>query len=224
MGCLVAMHDPVSRAGDGDDPDDEDLAAFVRGQQGDHRVHPARVVLAVAATLCAGWVLVPTVDELAFHLSRQDRPVELGEAGAETLAGLKDGTWVRADVVLGNKAAEIPAWRPGSLRFGPIVVREAVGAPLVIEYDAARHGSRLTPFADVSVEGRLVSFAVDRGELQDVARWFEQTLRVQTSASGRAIIVDEKPGQMGHYLVAWIAGLTLVVLSWGGILRRLRPR
>lgn len=205
-------------------PDDEDLEEFVRGQQGDGRVHPARVVLAVAATLCAAWVLVPTVDELAYHLSRQTQPVDVGEARPEVLAGLKDGTWVRADVVLGNKAAEIPALRPGSLRFGPILVREVVGAPLVVEYDATRHGARLLPFNDVAVEGRLVTFAVDRGELHDVARWFESELRVKTSSAGRAIIVDEKPGQMGLYPAIWIAALAAVVFSWGGILRRLRPR
>jgi len=208
----------------GPDPDDEDLEEFVRGQRGDGRIHPVRVVLAVAATLCAAWVLVPTVDELAYHLSRQSHPLDLGEARPEALAAVKDGTWVRADVVLGNKAAEIPALRTGSLRFGPILVREVVGAPLVVEYDATRLGQRLLPFNEVAVEGRLVTFAVDRGELQDVARWFERELRVQTSAAGRAIVVDEKPGQMGLYLGAWIAGLAAVVFSWGGILRRLRPR
>ena len=208
----------------GPDPDDEDLEEFVRGQRGDGRIHPVRVVLAVAATLCAAWVLVPTVDELAYHLSRQSHPVDLGDARAEAFAHVTDGTWVRADVILGNKAAEVPALRPGSLRFGPILVREVVGAPLVVEYDATRLGQRLLPFSEVAVEGRLVTFAVDRGELQDVARWFERELRVQTSAAGRAIVVDEKPGQMGLYLGAWIAGLAAVVFSWGGILRRLRPR
>jgi hypothetical protein len=143
---------------------------------------------------------------------------------AEVLARVPDGTWVKASVVLGNKAAEIPALRPGSLRFGPILVREVVGAPLVVEYDATRLGQRLLPFSEVAVEGRLVTFAVDRGELQDVAQWFERELRVKTSAAGRAIIVDEKPRQMGLYLGAWIAGLAAVVFSWGGILRRLRPR
>jgi hypothetical protein len=208
----------------GPDPDDEDLEEFVRGQRGDGRTHPVRVVLAVAATLCAAWVLVPTVDELAYHLSRQSHPVDIGDARAEALADVTDGTWVRADVILGNKAAEIPSLRPGSLRFGPILVREVVGAPLVVEYDATRLGQRLLPFSEVAVEGRLVTFAVDRGELQDVAQWFERELRVKTSAAGRAIIVDEKPRQMGLYLGAWIAGLAAVVFSWGGILRRLRPR
>jgi hypothetical protein len=208
----------------GPDPDDEDLEEFVRGQRGDGRIHPVRVVLAVAATVCAAWVLVPTVDELAYHLSRQSHPVDIGDARAEALADVTDGTWVRADVILGNKAAEIPALRPGSLRFGPILVREVVGAPLVVEYDATHLGQRLLPFNEVAVEGRLVTFAVDRGELQDVAQWFERELRVKTSAAGRAIIVDEKPRQMGLYLGAWIAGLAAVVFSWGGILRRLRPR
>ena len=204
-------------------PDDDDLDAFVRAQQGPGRVHPARVVLAVAATLCAAWVLVPTVDELAYHLSRQRTPIDLGEGRADAMAELKDGTFVRADVILGNKAAEIPALRPGSLRFGPILVREVVGAPLFVEYDAvARAG--LLPFSDVTLEGRLVTFSRDRGELQDVAQWFERELRIGLPADGRAIVVDERPGQMSLYLWAWIVGLAVVVFSWGGILRRLRPR
>lgn len=206
-----------------DDDATDDLDEFVRGQQGQGRVHPARVVLAVAATLCAAWVLVPTVDELAYHLSRQPTPTAIGEGGAAAMASLKDGTYVRADVVLGNKAAEIPALRPGSLRFGPILVREVVGAPLFIEYDAVTRAG-LLPFSDVTVEGRLVTFSRDRGELQDVAQWFERELRIGLPAAGRAIVVDERPGQMGLYLWAWIAGLTVVVFSWGGILRRLRPR
>jgi len=182
-----------------------------------------RVVLAVASLLAALWVLVPTVDELAYHFSRQPSPLDIGDGSPKVLAEVKDGTWVRASVVLGNKAAEIPAWRKGSLRFGPITVREVVGAPLVVEFDpATRKG--LLPFADVTVEGRLVTFSPTAGELHEVASWFERELGLKLSPASRAIIVDEKPGQLSIYLWAWIGAFALVVFSFGGILRRLRPR
>ena len=204
-------------------PDDADLDEFVSGQRRSDRIHPVRVVLAVAAVLAAAWVLVPTVDELAYHMSPQPAVVDVGDARAEVLAGVADDTWVRADVVLGNKAAEIPALRPGSLRFGPITVREVVGAPLYVEFDDASHPS-LLPFSDVSVEGRLVTFSTQRGELQDVAAWFERELSVAVKPGARAIIVNERPGGQPRYILAWIVGVSLVVLSVGGILRRLRPR
>ena len=67
--------------------------------------------MAVASLLAALWVLVPTVDELAYHFSRQPSPLDIGDGSPKVLAEVPDGTWVRADVILGNKAAEIPAWR-----------------------------------------------------------------------------------------------------------------
>ncbi len=204
-------------------PDDADLDEFVSGQRGSDRIHPVRVVLAVAAVLASAWVLVPTVDELAYHVSRQPVVVEIGEGKASVLEGIPDNTWVRADVVLGNKAAEIPALRVGSLRFGPITVREVVGAPLYVEFDDAQH-RELLPFSDVSVEGRLVTFSPQRGELSSVAAWFERELSVRVAPGARAIVVDERPGGQPRYIVAWIIGVSLVVLSVGGILRRLRPR
>jgi hypothetical protein len=181
-----------------DDPLDDDLEEFVRGQRSGG-VHPVRIVLAVAAVLASAWVLVPTIDELAFHFRRQ-----------------------AASVVLGNKAAEIPAWRSGSLRFGPITVREVVGAPLFIEFDSQTH-KELLPFSDVAVSGRLVSFAAN-SELGAVRQWFETRMGLSVSPTARAIVVDEKPGAMTTYLVAWIASMAVVVFSIGGIVRRLRPR
>jgi len=202
--------------------DDDDLDEFVRGQRGSDRIHPVRVVLAVASLLAAAWVLIPTVDELAFHFNRQAAPLDIGDARAEVLAKVPDGTWVRADVVLGNKAAEIPAWRKGSLRFGPITVREVVGAPVVVEFNADAH-KELLPFSDVSIDGRLVSFGPD-SELADVRSWFESRLDLRPAVTARAIVVDERPGQLGRYLITWIVAMAVVVFSFGGIIRRLRPR
>jgi hypothetical protein len=202
------------------DDGDDALADFVRRRGPAQPVHPVRLVLAAAALVAVSWILGPTRDELAFHLSRQATPLDLGDATAQALQRVPDGTWVRATVVLGNKAAEIPEWRRGSLRFGPIEVREVVGAPLYIEVDPKKWPD-LDPFVQTEVEGRLVSFA-DDSELGEVRRYFVERLRAPVSHDARAIVVGEKPGGLTTYLVAWIGGVALVVWSLGSIVRRLR--
>jgi hypothetical protein len=210
---------PSGPAAGGRDVHDDDLAAFVRAQQPRRSVHPVRVVLAVAATIAVGSILLPTTDELAYHLSRQASPVDLVDGSAAVLARVPDGTWVRANVVIGNKAAEIPEWRKGSLRMGPIEVREVVGAPLFIEFDPQKWPD-LDPFVQTDVEGRLVSFAPD-SELGEVRGYFVDRLRASVPAEARAIVVGEKPGGLTTYLTAWIAGVALLVLSWSSVVRRL---
>jgi len=59
---------------------------------------------------------------------------------------------VRVHGVLGNKAATVPALRPGSLRFGPIQVRQVLGAPLFVEFDENKHPA-FGSFTSVTVEG-----------------------------------------------------------------------
>ncbi|MBM4281923.1 MAG: hypothetical protein FJ137_14585 [Deltaproteobacteria bacterium] len=198
---------------------DDELAAFVRRQRPRRSVHPVRVVLAVAATFAVLWILVPTTDELAFHLSRQAAPTDLLDGSAPVLARVPDGTWARVNVVLGNKAAEIPEWRKGSLRMGPIEVREVVGAPLFIEFDP-KAWPDLDPFVQTDVEGRLVSFGPD-SELGEVRGYFSDRLRAPVPATARALIVGERPGGQPQYLTAWIGGVALLVLSWTSVLRRL---
>ncbi|MDP2343450.1 MAG: hypothetical protein Q8O67_21000 [Deltaproteobacteria bacterium] len=201
---------------------DEDLEDFVRTQAPQRAVHPVRVVLAVAAVVAVAWILGPTTDELTFHFSQQRVPLDTGDVTGVDLSRIPDGTWVRASVILGNKAAEIPEWRPGSLRFGPIEVREVVGAPLFVEVDRKKHPS-LGPFSQTDVEGRLVSFGPE-SELKDVRAYFNQDLRTPVPATARALILDEAPGGMSLYLGAWIAGVSLVVLSFTSILRRVLAR
>jgi hypothetical protein len=210
-------------AGDAnDDAHDDDLADFVRAQEPQHSVHPVRIVLAVAATIAVGSVLLPTTDELAYHLSRQPSPVDLVDGSAAALARVGDGTWVRANVILGNKAAEIPEWRKGSLRMGPIEVREVVGAPLFVEFDPQRWPD-LDAFVQTDIEGRLVSFSPD-SELSEVRSYFADRLRAAVPTDARAIVVGEKPGGLPVYLTAWIAGVALLVLSWSSVVRRLLAR
>ena len=201
---------------------DEDLEDFVRTQRSQRAVHPVRLVLAVAAVVAVSWILVPTTDELVFHFSQQRVPLDVGDVTGVDLSPIPDGTWLRASVILGNKAAEIPEWRSGSLRFGPIEVREVVGAPLFVELDRKLHPS-LGPFSQTDVEGRLVSFAAD-GELGEVRAYFNRDLRTPVPAQARALILDERPGGMSVYLTAWIAGVALVVLSLTSIARRMLRR
>ena len=198
--------------------DGDDLAEFVNPRSEAYRVHPVRVVLAVAALVAVSWILLPTTDELVFHFSQQRVPLDVGDVTGVDLARIPDGTWLRASVILGNKAAEIPEWRGGSLRFGPIEVREVVGAPLFIEVDRTKHAS-LGAFTQSDVEGRLVSFAPD-SELGDVRLYFTRDLSTPVPAHARALVLDEKPGDMSIYLGAWIAGVALIVLSLSSIARR----
>ncbi len=199
---------------------DDDLNEFVRTQAAPRSVHPVRVVLAAAALIAVSWILVPTTDELRFHFSQQKTPLDVGDVVGVDLSKVPDGTWVRANVVLGNKAAEIPEWRTGSLRFGPIEVREVVGAPLYVEVSRKGHPG-LGPFSQADVEGRLVSFGPD-SELAVVRAYFENELHTAVKPNARALVLDEAPGQMTTYLTAWIGGVALVVLSITSILRRLR--
>lgn len=223
-GHLSSESTPTEGTSEGADgvAHDDDLDEFVRTQQSQHAVHPVRIVLAVAALIAVGWILIPTTDELRFHFSQQQKPLDVGDVTGVDLSKIADGTWVRASVILGNKAAEIPEWRTGSLRFGPIEVREVVGAPLYIELDRRRHDG-LGAFSQADVEGRLVSFSPE-SELGVVRGYFERELRTPVSPKARALIIDEAPGQMSLYLGAWIAGTALVVLSFSSMLRRLRLR
>ena len=201
---------------------DDDLEEFVRTQRAQRNVHPVRIVLAVASLVAVSWILLPTRDELQFHFSQQKQPLDVGDITGVDLTKIPDGSWLRANVILGNKAAEIPEWRTGSLRFGPIEVREVVGAPLFVELDRKLHPV-LGPFSQTDVEGRLVAFNKD-SELAVVRAYFERELSTPVPAGARALVLDEAPGKMTLYLTAWIAGTALVMLSLTSIVRRLRQR
>jgi hypothetical protein len=198
----------------------ESLDAFVDGfsTQKPPRplIHPVRVLLAVAATVCVSWLLVPTTDELMYQWSGKET-VAVGDVTVGALAQIPDNTPVTVPVVLGNKSAEIAAWRPGSLRLGPIEVREAVGAPLYVEY-GRRDFPALGPFVQTEVTGRLVSFS-DDSELRDVVAYFRNHMRVAVAPHARVVIAGEIPGKMGTTTAAWLLGIALVVFSWASLWR-----
>lgn len=202
---------------------DRELEKFVEApvQEGRRivRVHPVRLVLTAALLIAVAAVLVPTFDELLFSF-RRDAATDIGDPLAlPSGAALPPGSRVRAHVVLGNRAAEIPLWRPGSLRFGPIVVRQVLGSPLFIEYAKARHPT-WGPFVEVDVDGRVVSFD---GDLLEVRRLIESQ-GVEVPADARVLIVDEKPGEMNSYLYAWTIGLALSIWALLSLVRAARPR
>lgn len=204
---------------------DRALESFVKApiQEGRRvrRVHPVCVVLTVATVAAVAAVLAPTVDELLFHF-RKDPPADIGDAVALPSGSLLPlGSRVRAHVVLGNRAAEIPLWRPGSLRFGPIIIRQVLGSPIWVEYDKARHPS-WGPFVEADVDGRVVSFAAD-SELADARRLVELQ-GVEVAPDARVIIADERPGEMSNYLVTWTFGLALAIWSLLTLARAARPR
>lgn len=204
---------------------DKELEQFVKApiREGRRlrRIHPVRLVLSAALILAVGAVLVPTLDELLFHF-RKDPPHDIGDAvelPSGSLVPLESN--VRAHVVLGNRAAEIPLWRRGSLRWGPIAVRQVLGSPLWVEYDKKLHPSWGT-FVEADVEGRVVSFAAD-SELAEARRLVELQ-GAEVPADARVIIVDERPGAMTDYVVAWTLGLALVIWTVLGLVRAARLR
>lgn len=183
-------------------------------------LHPVRVVIAIAVIVLVGVVLIPTRDELIYHLHAPP-PVDLGSvAGLPPGTSLPVGARVQAQVVLGNRAAEIPLWRRGSLRLGPIVVRQVMGAPLFVEYDPLLHPSWGT-FVEVEVDARVLSF--DDAALND-ARAVIQGQGLAVSRDARVLVVDERPGQMNRYVMAWTGGLALVILALRSLSPRVRPR
>jgi hypothetical protein len=204
---------------------DRDLERFVETPiaEGKRRVvvDPRRVVLTVAVVLAVAWVCVPTFDELRFHFSTA-APTDVGDAmNVMHGADLPIDSYVRTHVVLGNRAATIPSYRAGSLRFGPIQVRQVLGSPLFIEFSEAAHKG-YGPFVDTVVEGRVRPF--DKGgELDDVRTYLERT-GLDVPPDARVLVVDEKPGTMQLYVYVWTVGLALVLWSVAGLLRSLRPR
>jgi hypothetical protein len=202
---------------------DRELAKFIDApvQEGRRvvRVHPVRLVLTAALLLAVGGVLAPTFDELLFHF-RRDPATDIGDPLALTSGSvLPVGARVRAHVVLGNRAAEIPLWREGSLRFGPIVVRQVLGAPLFVEGSKAAHPT-WGPFVEADVDGRVVAFD---GELAEVRRLIESQ-GAEVPADARVLIVDERPGDMNVYLYTWTLGLSLAIWAILSLVRAARPR
>ena len=194
-------------------------APVVEGRRRAQRIPPVRLVLTIALTLAVASVLAPTFDELLFSFRRAPA-VDVGDAmSIRSGSLLPEGSRIAAHVVLGNRAAEIPLWRGGSLRFGPIVIRQVLGSPIWVEYQKSLHPT-WGPFVEADVDGRVVPFT---GELSE-ARKLVELQGADVPPDARVIIADEHPGDMGNYVVAWTLGLALVIWSILGLVRASKRR
>jgi hypothetical protein len=198
---------------------DDELDEFVKAAPGRKPIHPVRFVVTGAIICAVVAILAPTTDELLYHF-RTDPPVDVGDmTSLPAGTNLPVGARVRAHVVLGNYAAEIPLWRRGSLRVGPIVVRSIAGSPHFVEYDPKLHPT-WGSFVSAEIDARVDRFD-KTSELADMHAYISnQGLEIPPDA--RVLLVDERPGQMSTYVSAWIAGLALVIWSVLGIVRRMR--
>lgn len=167
-----------------------------------------RVLLTCASVAALAWLLQPLVDEFRYHFSQAEL-VDIGDAtniGPDNVPPL--GAYVKVTGVLGNKAATLSGvLRPGSLRGGPVQVRQVLGSALFIEFDQETFLERYTTFTRVTVEGRVASLSPG-GDLDRVRQYFETQLGLRLPAEARVIVVGEKPGDLWRYPIAFvIAGL-----------------
>jgi hypothetical protein len=198
--------------------EDRELDAFTKRAQPRRQIPPVRLVLTIALLAFVAAVLVPTFDELLYAF-RKDPGTDVGDAmSLPSGSVLPVGSRVRAHVVLGNRAAEIPLWRKGSLRVGPIDVRQTLGAPVFVEYERRLHPT-WAPFVEAEVDGRVVDFS----ELEEAKALIERE-GVEVPPDARVIIADERPGDMSSYLLVWTLGIALAIWSVLGLVRATRHR
>ena len=172
-----------------------------------------RVILTFAVVASLGWLCAPLADELRYHFSGVEL-VDVGDAaglGSGNVPPL--GAFVRVRGVLGNKAATLSgAFRPGSLRGGPVQVRQLLGSALLVEFDQGELAERYTTFTRVTVEGRVASLGPD-SEIAAVRAYFRDHLGVELPVDARVIVVGERPGELWRYPVVLALALVIACLS-----------
>lgn len=180
-----------------------------------------RVVLTFAVLLALGWFVAPLLDELRYHLSGTEI-VDLGDA-----TGLTDGrvpplgAHVRVSGVLGNKAATLAGvFRPGSLRRGPVQLRQLLGSSLFVEFEQDALGDTYTAFTRVTVEGRVASLTPE-SEIAMVRDYFKRRLGLTLPLDARVVVVGEKPGTMWRYPAVFLGAALVGALSLFFLMRRL---
>ncbi len=219
-----AALDDEGEAPEGAKSGDVALDAFMAADVAEGRrvrnIQPHRILLTVAVWIALGWLLAPTIDETRFHFA--DATVsDLGTAPLPNRP-LPKNTLVRLSGVLGNKAATVSGLRPGSLRRGPIQVRQMLGTPIFVEFDQPSHPS-WTNFTNVTVEGRLVPFG-PASELRAVSDYFQQKHAMQFGPQTHLLVVGERPGEMWRYPIAWALAVLIAFLSAFFLIRSMRER
>jgi len=206
---------------------DDDLDAFVRAdvREGKRKsaLTPHRVFLTSAVVFALGWLAVDWIDEVRYHFG----PVDVVDLGVVDLdpdaAPPPAGTYVRVQGVLGNKAATLDGLRPGSLRWGPVQVRQLMGARLYVEFDQTALVDRYQPFTRVTVEGRVADFG-PTSELRRVREYLEREQRIAIPKDARVVVVGEKPGAMWTYVIALVVACLVALFSVIGLVRAATTR
>jgi hypothetical protein len=206
---------------------DDDLDAFVKAEIQEGRrvrtISPHRVLLTATVVFALGWLATDWIDEVRYHFSGQPL-VELGAVDATEGVSLPAiGSYVRLQGVLGNKAASIQGLRPGSLRRGPVQVRQLMGSPIYVEFDEDALYGKYQPFTRIHVEGRVADFGPN-SDLRRVREYFAQNLRMELPHDARVLIVGEKPGDLWQYVVALSVSLLLSIVSVVALIRSARRR
>lgn len=181
-----------------------------------------RVALTLFVCGLLAWACQPLLDEVRFHFSKQPLQ-ELGDITGKPAAELPLETYVRLSGVLGNKAATIDGVRWGSLRTGPIQIRQLLGTPLYVEFPQDAAHKKYQAFSRLSFEGRIVSFAPD-SEIAIVRDFFKKRHGIEPPADARLLVVDERPGTLWPYIWACIGALALAILSVRNLIQSLRMR
>ena len=172
-----------------------------------------RVLLTLASLAALAWLLQPLVDEFRYHFSDAEL-VDIGDAtniGPENVPPL--GAYVKVTGVLGNKAASLSGVvRPGSLRGGPVQIRQVLGSALFVEFDQETFLERYTTFTRITVEGRVASLSPG-SDLDRVRQYFQTQLGLRLPAEARVIVVGEKPGELWRYPIAFALAALLALIS-----------
>jgi hypothetical protein len=177
------------------------------------------LVLTLMVGVAVVWLVVPWQDEVAFHFSGQERQ-NLGDAiGVMKRLPKTSDAYVQVQGILGNKAATVSGLRPGSLRLGPVQVRQLLGASIFVEFDQETYIGRYQMFTQVDVSGRLQDFGPD-SELAVAYEYFKDRLKMRMPENAKLLILDEKPGEMWRYPVATLICLLMLLYSIIRLFRR----
>lgn len=201
-----------------DDELDEFMRADVREGKRQSALTPHRIFLTSAVVFALGWLAVDWIDEVRYHFGPSD-VMDLGVVDLDPDAAPPPvGAYVRVQGVLGNKAATLDGLRPGSLRWGPVQVRQLMGARLFVEFDQNALVDRYQPFTRVTVEGRVADFS-PTSEIRRVREYLEREQRIAIPKDARVLIVGEKPGAMWTYVIALLVSALVALFSIAGLVR-----
>ncbi|MCP4499466.1 MAG: hypothetical protein GY822_05805 [Deltaproteobacteria bacterium] len=207
--------------------DDDELASFMSAdiQEGRRvrKIEPVRVILSIAVVLVLTIALRPLVEELRYHFN-DAALVHLGDAPDLPMdPPLPINAYVSIHGVLGNKAATVSGLRPGSMRRGPVQVRQLLGSHVYVEFDQEKYKKKFNQFSEVSVAGRLADFGPN-SELTAVRNYLINTQGLRIPDHARLLVVDEIPGEMLRYPIAFLLAILMATSSLFFMIRSFRTR